>query len=49
MAEPDRKTNLLAAGTVAPAFRLPKAGGGSFDSPAMAGDHWLLSFQRYAA
>lgn len=33
---------------LAPAFELPRAGGGVFASEAMSGRHWLLSFQRYS-
>jgi peroxiredoxin len=38
----------LAAGDPAPPFRLPTAAGASFDTRALLGRHWLLSFQRYA-
>jgi len=38
----------LAAGDPAPPFRLPTAAGGDFDTRALLGRHWLLSFQRYA-
>ncbi len=38
----------LRPGDPAPPFRLPRAGGGPFDSASMAGRRWLLSFHRYA-
>jgi peroxiredoxin len=38
----------LAVGDAAPPFQLPTAAGGDFDSRALLGRHWLLSFQRYA-
>ena len=38
----------LSPGDVAPAFTLPRAGGGSFDSESLRGRRWLLSFHRYA-
>lgn len=38
----------LAAGDVAPPIDLPTAGGGRFDSRALRGRKWLLSFHRYA-
>ena len=38
----------LAPGDSAPTFTLPQASGGTFDSRALLGRHWLLSFHRYA-
>jgi peroxiredoxin len=38
----------LAAGDPAPPFRLPTAAGGTLDTRALLGRHWLLSFHRYA-
>jgi cytochrome oxidase Cu insertion factor (SCO1/SenC/PrrC family) len=38
----------LAEGDVAPPFELENARGGRFDSRALAGRMWLLSFHRYA-
>ena len=38
----------LRPGDVAPPFTLPTARGGSFDSRALLGRMWLLSFHRYA-
>lgn len=38
----------LEVGAVAPPFTLPTAAGGSFDSRALLGRMWLLSFHRYA-
>jgi peroxiredoxin len=38
----------LNIGELAPAFELPAARGGSFDSRALLGRMWLLSFHRYA-
>jgi len=38
----------LEPGAEAPPFTLPDARGGSFDSRALLGRSWLLSFHRYA-
>jgi peroxiredoxin len=38
----------LRPGDPAPAFELPRAEGGTFDSRALLGRMWLLSFHRYA-
>jgi peroxiredoxin len=38
----------LAAGDPAPPFQLPTAAGGTLDTRALLGRHWLLSFHRYA-
>lgn len=38
----------LRAGEPAPPFALASARGGSFDSRALVGRMWLLSFHRYA-
>jgi peroxiredoxin len=38
----------LNPGDPAPAFTLPTAAGGSVDTRALLGRHWLLSFHRYA-
>jgi peroxiredoxin len=38
----------LAAGDLAPPFELPTAAGGRFESRALLGRRWLLSFHRYA-
>jgi peroxiredoxin len=38
----------LREGEVAPDFELERVRGGRFDSRAMKGRKWLLSFHRYA-
>ncbi len=38
----------LSVGSVAPPFVLPSAAGATFDSRALLGRMWLLSFHRYA-
>jgi peroxiredoxin len=38
----------LAIGDPAPPFELPAADGSRFDSRALLGRTWLLSFHRYA-
>ena len=38
----------LAPGDAAPDFELPTAAGARFDSRALRGRKWLLSFHRYA-
>lgn len=38
----------LVPGAIAPPIDLPTAGAGRFDSRALLGRNWLLSFHRYA-